>query len=317
MHGRNFARSLQERVLAAALAPRLYPSSDTFGHSTLSSSDQPTLNGLPWTLGGWMAGHGPSWVYILSAWCHVGRVLARGFGGWNEQPDVSICECRVLVTWTPAGWLLLTLSGLWSWFGRSVVSDSLRPHGLQHARLPCPLPSLGLYLSPIASFQGLLEAIHRHLYLHSNYFRCWRKWECSGKAQGKLRFSEEEALPDGSDSKETACNAGDPGSIPVSGRSPGEGNGNPLQYSCLEHPMDRGAWWVIVLGVERVWHDLVTMSTNFNWMTQRVRNLPAAQETQETWVWSLGWEDPLEEEMATCSIILAWRIPWTEESGGL
>ena len=157
MHGRNFARSLQERVLAAALAPRLYPSSDTFGHSTLSSSDQPTLNGLPWTLGGWMAGHGPSWVYILSAWCHVGRVLARGFGGWNEQPDVSICECRVLVTWTPAGWLLLTLSGLWSWFGRSVVSDSLRPHGLQHARLPCPLPSLGLYLSPIASFQGLFS----------------------------------------------------------------------------------------------------------------------------------------------------------------
>ena len=44
-------------------------------------------------------------------------------------------------------------------------------------------------------------------------------------------------------SKESACNAGDPGSIPGSGRSPGEGNGNPLQYSCLENPMDRGAWW--------------------------------------------------------------------------
>ena len=46
-----------------------------------------------------------------------------------------------------------------------------------------------------------------------------------------------------SDSKESACNAGDPGSIPRSGRSPGEGNGNPLQYSRLENPMDRGAWW--------------------------------------------------------------------------
>ncbi len=45
-----------------------------------------------------------------------------------------------------------------------------------------------------------------------------------------------------SDGKESACNAGDPGSIPGSGRSPGEGNGNPLQYSCLENPMDRGAW---------------------------------------------------------------------------
>ena len=45
----------------------------------------------------------------------------------------------------------------------------------------------------------------------------------------------------GSDGKESACNAGDMGSIPGSGRSPGEGNGNPLQYSCLENPMDRGA----------------------------------------------------------------------------
>ena len=46
----------------------------------------------------------------------------------------------------------------------------------------------------------------------------------------------------GSDSKESACNAGEPGLIPGSARSPGEGNGNPLQYSCLENPMDRGAW---------------------------------------------------------------------------
>ena len=49
-------------------------------------------------------------------------------------------------------------------------------------------------------------------------------------------------FPGGSDSKESACDAGEPGSIPGSARSPGEGNGNPLQYSCLENPMDRGAW---------------------------------------------------------------------------
>ena len=49
-------------------------------------------------------------------------------------------------------------------------------------------------------------------------------------------------------------------------------------------------------------------------VTQMVKNLPAMQ---ETWVWSLGWEDLLEEEMATHSSILAWRIPWTEEPGGL
>ena len=51
--------------------------------------------------------------------------------------------------------------------------------------------------------------------------------------------------------KESACNAGDTGSIPGSGRSPGKGNGNPLQYSCLENPTDRGAWCTIVHGVTK------------------------------------------------------------------
>ena len=46
--------------------------------------------------------------------------------------------------------------------------------------------------------------------------------------------------------KESSCNAGDAGSIPGWGKSPGEGNGNPLQYSCLENPMDRGTWWTTV-----------------------------------------------------------------------
>ena len=57
------------------------------------------------------------------------------------------------------------------------------------------------------------------------------------------------AFPGGSDGKVSACYAGDPGSIPGLGRSPGEGNGNPLQYSCLENPMDRGAWQATVHGV--------------------------------------------------------------------
>ena len=57
-------------------------------------------------------------------------------------------------------------------------------------------------------------------------------------------------VPGGSDSKASAYNAGDPGSIPGSGRSPGEGNVTPLQYSCLENTgMDRGAWWATVRGV--------------------------------------------------------------------
>ena len=61
--------------------------------------------------------------------------------------------------------------------------------------------------------------------------------------------------------KESACDSGDPGSIPGWKDSPGEGNGNPLQYSCLENPMDRGAWRAIVHGIARVGHDLTTNAT--------------------------------------------------------
>ena len=87
----------------------------------------------------------------------------------------------------------------------------------------------------------------------------------------------------GSDGKESACNAGDPGSIPGLGRSAGEGIGYLLQYS---------------------WASLVV---------QLVKNLPGMQ---ETWVQSLGWEDPLQKGKAIHSSILAWRIPWTVESMG-
>ena len=65
-------------------------------------------------------------------------------------------------------------------------------------------------------------------------------------------------FPHNSVGKESDCNAGDPGSIPELGRSPGEGNGNPVQYSCLENPMDRGAWRATVHGVARIRHDLAT-----------------------------------------------------------
>ena len=58
-------------------------------------------------------------------------------------------------------------------------------------------------------------------------------------------------IPGGSEDKASACHAGDQGLIPGLGRSPGEGNGNPLQYSCLENPMDGGAWWATVHGVTK------------------------------------------------------------------
>ena len=72
----------------------------------------------------------------------------------------------------------------------------------------------------------------------------------------------------------------------------GEGDGTPLQYSCLENPMDGGAWWAVVDGVARSWTRLSDFTFIFHLHT-------------------------LEKEMATHSSVLAWRIPWTEECGGL
>ena len=83
-------------------------------------------------------------------------------------------------------------------------------------------------------------------------------------------------FPGNSAGKESTCNAGDPSLIPGSGRSPGEGIGYPLQYS-----------WVFLVA----------------------QTVKKPLTTQETWVGSLGWEEPLEEGVATHSSILAWRIP--------
>ena len=65
----------------------------------------------------------------------------------------------------------------------------------------------------------------------------------AGRVWQVLTTPKKRGFPGGSDGQESACNAGGPSSIPRSGRSPGEGNGSPLLYACLEHPTDRGAWW--------------------------------------------------------------------------
>ena len=130
----------------------------------------------------------------------------------------------------------------------------------------------------------------------------------------------ERGFPGDSDSKESACNAGDLGSIPWSGRSPGEEHGNPLQCSCLENPSDGGAWWAAVYGVAQGRTRLKRLSSSSSSsgmrqpVAQMIKSLPAKQ---ETWVQSLGQEYSLEKEMATHSSILAWRIPWMEEPGRL
>ena len=71
-------------------------------------------------------------------------------------------------------------------------------------------------------------------------------------------------FPHSSDGKESACNAGDPGLSPGLGRSCGEGNGNPLQYSCLENPIDGGAWWATVHGVAKSQTQFSTEGTTTN-----------------------------------------------------
>ena len=63
----------------------------------------------------------------------------------------------------------------------------------------------------------------------------------------------EMGFPSSSDDKASACNAGDLGSTPELGKSPREGNGNPLQYPCLKNSMDKGAWWAIIHGVAENW----------------------------------------------------------------
>ena len=125
--------------------------------------------------------------------------------------------------------------------------------------------------------------------------------------------------------KESTCNGRYLGSIPRLGKSPGERNDNPLQYSHLENSMDRGAWQATVHAVTESdtteWLSLSTFKLGFSGSSvvkkkKKKIHLPI-QETQKTWIWSLGQKDTLQEEMATLSSILAWRFPWTEEPGGL
>ena len=81
-------------------------------------------------------------------------------------------------------------------------------------------------------------------------------------------------FPGSSVGKKSNYNAGDPGSIPGSGRSPGEGNGNQHQYSCLRNPMDRGAWWAIVHGATRVRRDLAAKPPPHMNCRQQIKNNP-------------------------------------------
>ena len=92
-----------------------------------------------------------------------------------------------------------------------------------------------------------------YIFIHTDIFTRWYASKCLITDSPDHLFL---GFPCSSVGKESACNAGDLHSIPGSGRSPGEGNGNPLEYSCLENPVNRGAWQVTVHRVARVGHNL-------------------------------------------------------------
>ena len=88
-------------------------------------------------------------------------------------------------------------------------------------------------------------------------------------------------FPSGSEVKASASNAGDLGSIPRSGKSSGEGNGNPLQYSCLENPMDRGAWWATVHRVAKSQTQLNDFTFTFTFLDHKGHPLPQSSVSME------------------------------------
>ena len=100
-------------------------------------------------------------------------------------------------------------------------------------------------------------SLHPSISLYPHPFPIFTLWLVTEVIQFDLHF-EKMGFPAGLDGKESACNAGDVGLIHGWGRSPGEGNDNPLQYSCLENSMDRGAWWAKAHRLQRVRHDWAT-----------------------------------------------------------
>ena len=139
------------------------------------------------------------------------------------------------------------------------------------ARLPCTVLSPGVCSNscPWSPWCSRSEQI-KMMASHSDWVSGLQQVRLSPWGQGALATEHtagvcpnQPGFPGGSVSKEPACSAGDLGSIPGSGRSPGEENGLPLQYSCLENPMDRGAWQDTVHGVTKRWTPwkLLSMST--------------------------------------------------------
>ena len=162
------------------------------------------------------------------------------------------------------------------------MSNSLWPHESQHVRPPCPSPTPGVHSDSRPSSRWCHPAISSSVVPFSSCpqslpasgsFPMSQLLTWGGQSTGVSALASSlpkkyiyfrhtlyhRMSPGGSDGKESACNAADWGSIPGLGRSPGEGNGNPLQYPCLKNPVDRRAWRATVHGV--------TQSDTNEWLT--------------------------------------------------
>ena len=131
---------------------------------------------------------------------------------------------------------------------RSLLLSLIRNNGF----VCCPSRT-NFYVNSVIPCKGFLldsescKDFYRRAMDLPHYFSCYIVIHGLFELQLFLGF------PGGSGGKETACYVGDPASIPGSGRSPGEGYGYPLQYSCLENSMYRGLWWATVHGITRGW----------------------------------------------------------------
>ena len=160
----------------------------------------------------------------------------------------STCITKIIFTSLKAGYyfcIKITDVGVF-FFGMcvcSVASDSLQPRGLSPTRFLCPWNCPGKKDTGMDChflLQGIFPTQGSNLHLlHLLY------WQAGSSPLHHLRIPISGytiAFPGGLNGKESACNTGDPGLIPESEGSPGEGNGNPFQYSCLENSMDRATW---------------------------------------------------------------------------
>ena len=160
-----------------------------------------------------------------------------------------VCQQHLSCKWPlpPPGTSFFLLPSTASWFSAHLTLFSASFSSCSSSPKPLILGSPGLQPSDISSSNdtpSLAELTHFHSFKEHLYHTM--------------------GFPGGSAGTESACNAEDPSSIPGSGRSPGEGNGNPLQYSCLENPMDGGAWRAIVHGVAKSWTQLSDFTIPYN-----------------------------------------------------